>query len=132
MNKREVQQLNTDVLAYMGDAVFEGFIREIMIEGGRNLPAKSLHRSATAYVNAHAQAEAVRGMFEQLTEKEQHLVKRARNHKIHSKAKNADPRTYKWATGFEALVGYLFLVGEEERLAWVMNKAAEIIDGKQV
>jgi len=132
MKKSEVRQLNTDVLAYMGDAVFEGFIREIMIEGGRTLPANSLHRSATKYVNAHAQAAAVRGMLEELTEEEQHLVKRARNHKIHSKAKNADPLTYKWATGFEALVGYLFLAGEEARLAWVMNRAAEIIDGKQI
>ena len=59
-------------------------------------------------------------------------MKRARNHKIHSKAKSVDPLTYKWATGFEALVGYLFLAGEEARLAWVMNRAAEIIDGKQI
>ena len=129
MKEAEVRQLNTDVLAYMGDAAYELFIRKLMLEEGR-LRANSLHRSATHYVNAHAQADAVRGMLEELTEEEQRIVKRARNHKIHSKAKNADPLTYKWATGFEALVGYLYLNGDEQRLSRVMHRAVEIIDGK--
>ena len=125
----KVRQLNTDVLAYIGDAVYEIFVRELMLEEGR-LRANSLHRSTTAYVNAHAQADAVRGMLEELTEEEQRIVKRARNHKFHSKAKNADPLTYKWATGFEALIGYLHLAGEEERLSRVLSRAVEIIDGE--
>ena len=129
MKEAEVRQLNTDVLAYLGDAAYELFIRELMLEEGR-LRANSLHRSATHYVNAHAQADAVRGMLEELTEEEQRIVKRARNHKFHSKAKNADPLTYKWATGFEALVGYLYLTGDEQRLTCVMNRAVEIIDGE--
>lgn len=131
MEKSEVRQLNTDVLAYMGDAVFEVFARKLVLERGRH-QAASLHRTVTGYVNAHAQAEAAKGMLEELTEEEQRIVKRARNHKVHSKAKNADPLTYKWATGFEAVVGYLFLTEEQERLAWVMNRAVEIIDGKQI
>lgn len=129
MNTTTVRQLNTDVLAYLGDAAYELFIRELMLEEGR-LRANSLHRSATHYVNAHAQSDAVRGMLDELTEDEQRVVKRARNHKFHSKAKNADPITYKWATGFEALIGYLYLTGEKTRLAWAMNRAVEIIDGK--
>ena len=129
MKEAEVRQLNTDVLAYLGDAAYELFIRKLMLEEGR-LRANSLHRSATHYVNAHAQADAVRGMLEELTEEEQRIVKRARNHKFHSKAKNADPLTYKWATGFEALVGYLYLTGDEQRLTCVMNRAVEIIDGE--
>ena len=129
MDERKVRQLNTDVLAYIGDAVYEVFIRELMLEEGR-LRANSLHRSATLYVNAHAQAAAVRGMLEELTEDERRIVMRARNHKITSRAKHAEPKTYKWATGFEALLGHLFLVGEEARLAWVMNRAVEIVDGK--
>ena len=129
MKEAEVRKLNTDVLAYMGDAAYELFIRKLMLEEGR-LRANSLHRSATHYVNAHAQADAVRGMLEELTEEEQRIVKRARNHKFHSKAKNADPLTYKWATGFEALVGYLYLTGDEQRLTCVMNRAVEIIDGE--
>ena len=113
----------------MGDSVFEQFIRELVLKSGR-LRANSLHRSATHYVNAHAQADAVRGMLEELTEEEQRIVKRARNHKFHSKAKNADPLTYKWATGFEALAGYLYLTGDEQRLTCFMNRAVEIIDGE--
>ena len=127
MKEAEVRQLNTDVLAYLGDAAYELFIRKLMLGEGR-LRANSLHRSATHYVNAHAQADAVRGMLEELTEEEERIVKRARNHKFHSKAKNADPLTYKWATGFEALVGYLYLTGDEQRLAHVMNRAVEIIE----
>ena len=129
MEAREVKQLNTDVLAYIGDAVFEEFIRELMLEEGR-LRANSLHRSTTLYVNAHAQADAVRGMIDDLTEEERRVVMRARNHKLTSRAKHADPRTYKWATGFEAVVGYLYLMGEEDRLIWAMHRAVEIIDGK--
>lgn len=129
MNAAEARQLNTDVLAYMGDAVYEMFVREFVLKSGR-LRANSLHRSATHYVNAHAQADAVRGMLDELTEEEQRIVKRARNHKFHSKAKHADPLTYKWATGFEALIGYLYLAGEEQRLTRVMHRAVEIIDGE--
>ena len=113
----------------MGDAVFEQFIRELVLKSGR-FKASSLHRTVTGYVNAHARADAVRGMLEELTEEEQRIVKRARNHKFHSKAKNADPLTYKWATGFEALVGYLYLTGDEQRLKQVMDRAVEIIDGE--
>ena len=75
METGKVRQLNTDVLAYIGDAVYEIFVRELMLEEGR-LRANSLHRSTTAYVNAHAQADAVRGMLEERTEEEQRIVKR--------------------------------------------------------
>lgn len=131
MKLTEVKNLNTDVLAYMGDAVYEQFIRTQLLAGGLH-KAGSLHRAATKYVRAQAQADAVRGMFDELTEEEQRIVKRARNHKISSKAKNADPVTYKWATGFEAFVGYLYLAGEEERLDWAMHRAVEITDGEQI
>ena len=131
MERSEVKQLNTDVLAYMGDAVYEVFVREMMLDSGRHR-ASSLHRTVTGYVNAHAQAAAIRGMYDKLTDEEQRIVRRARNHKISSRAKNADPLTYKWATGFEAFIGYLYLTGEEDRLTWAMNKAVEITDGEQI
>ena len=66
-------------------------------------------------------------MFDELSEVEQKLVKRARNRKYNTKAKNADPVTYKWATAFEALVGYLYLADENERLESVLSKAIAII-----
>ena len=129
MEDSKIRQLNTDVLAYIGDSAYDLYVREMVLESGK-LRASSLHRTVTGYVNAHAQADAVRGMLDELTDEEQRLVKRARHHKVSSRAKNSDPRTYKWATGFEALVGYLYLIGEEDRLTWVMNRAVEIIDGK--
>lgn len=128
MKIENIKNLNTEALAYIGDAVYEKFIREKLIVSGM-ARVHNLHRAATGYVKAGTQAAAICHMFGELSEEEQRLVKRARNHKFNSKAKNADPITYKWATAFEALVGYLYLAGEEERLAEVMNRAVAIIEG---
>lgn len=86
-----------------------------------------MHKLSTDFVNASAQAKIIRTMFDELSEVEQKLVKRARNRKYNTKAKNADPVTYKWATAFEALVGYLYLADENERLESVLSKAIAII-----
>ena len=90
--------------------------------------ADRLHRAATAYVSAAAQARIIRSIFDSLPEEDQSQVKRWRNHKYHSKAKNADPMTYKWATAFEALIGYLHLTGDAQRLEELLEKAAAIIE----
>lgn len=124
---QRLESLNTDALAYMGDAVYEKWIREMLLRSGISRPDR-LHRTATGYVSAPAQARIIRTMFTELTEAEQTRVKRWRNHKYHSKAKNADPMTYKWATAFEALVGYLYLSDDTERLDWVLARAAQIAD----
>lgn len=136
-----LKQLNTEALAYMGDAVFEQYIREMLLKSGLAKPA-NLHRQATKYVRAQSQAKAIRVLMgigtkedakkisSELTEEEQHIVKRGRNHKYNSKAKNADPITYKWATAFEALVGYLYLSEQSDRLAWLMGRAVEIQNGE--
>lgn len=124
------KSLNTETLAYMGDAVYEQFIRERLITNG-GIKVNLLHRKAIRYVKAGAQAKAIKALFDQLDESEQALVKRARNHKFNSKAKNADAITYKWATAFEALVGYLYLAEENERLVWVIENALDIIDGRE-
>ena len=127
MNKEELKQLNTTALAYMGDAVYEQFIRErILTKGGTDV--NKLHRISTMYVSAPAQAKIIKSIFDDLTEEEQKLVKRARNRKYHTKAKNADPVTYKWATALEALIGYLYLSGDKQRLAEICEKAVEIIE----
>lgn len=127
MNKEELKQLNTTALAYMGDAVYEQFIREhILAKGGTDV--NKLHRISTMYVSAPAQAKIIKLLFDDLTEEEQKLVKRARNRKYHTKAKNADPVTYKWATALEALIGYLHLSGDKQRLAEICEKAVEIIE----
>ena len=108
MNKDPLQ-LNTLSLAYLGDAVWEQFIRVRVIE---MLPdanhADYLHKEGVKYVNANAQAYAVKTLIDTgvLSEDEVALVKRARNHKTATKAKNADAITYKWATAFEAYIGF--------------------------
>lgn len=109
----------------MGDAVYEQAVREHVIKTGI-YDVNRLHRMSTCYVKASAQADIIKRLFDELTEEEQKLVKRARNRKTATKAKNADPVTYKWATAFEALIGYLYLAGDDERLEQLMKKAIEI------
>ena len=127
MKRERANNLNPDALAYMGDAVYESRIREMLLLQG-NTRADRLHRKATGSVCAQAQSEAIQTLYEELTEQEQAQVRRWRNHKYHSKAKHADPMTYKWATAFEALVGYLYLTGDLQRLDWLFRRTVEIID----
>lgn len=126
MKIEKLSEVNTTALAYMGDAVYEQAVREYIIGKG-SYHVNNMHRLATDFVKASAQAVIIKRMFDELTESEQRLVKRARNRKFHTKAKNADPVTYKWATAFEALVGYLYLAEENERLQWVLSRAIEIV-----
>ncbi|MGN0694595.1 MAG: Mini-ribonuclease 3 [Lentihominibacter sp.] len=130
MDEVKLRNLNSEALAYAGDAVYELYVRSMLLESG-TARVNNLHRRATEYVKAAAQAKAIKEMFPELTEKEQALVKRARNHRFHSKAKNADPVTYKWATAFEALVGYLYLAGNMDRMKRIMSWAVEITDNKR-
>ncbi len=119
--------MNTTVLAYMGDAVYEVFVREHVIASGQ-IHADKLHHSAVRYVKAEAQANALKQMLEKLSETELALVKRARNKKITSKPKNAEPVVYKWATAFEALVGYLHLSGQIQRRDEIMEETVFLIE----
>ena len=126
MKVENIREINTTALAYMGDAVYELAVREEMMKQGY-YDVNRLHHIATLYVRASAQAKIIKTIFDELDEKEQVLVKRARNRKSATKAKNADPVTYKWATAFEALTGYLYLTEDEERLSWLMDRAIGII-----
>lgn len=126
MKIEKLNQVNTTALAYMGDAVYEQAVREYIIGKG-SYHVNNMHRLATDFVKASAQAGIIKRMFDELTESEQRLVKRARNRRFNTKAKNADPVTYKWATAFEALVGYLYLAEDNERLQWVLSRAIEIV-----
>ena len=74
-------------------------------------------------------ADSLKMMFEELTEEEQRLVKRARNHRSATVPKNADPVDYKWATAFEAIIGYYYLAEQEERLQWFLERAFAVIGG---
>lgn len=133
MKTEELKQINTTALAYMGDAVYEQAVREALLrqeaDRGGGFDVNHINRLATGFVKASAQAAIIKDVFDELTEQEQKLVKRARNRKSVTKARNADPVTYKWATAFEALVGYLYLAGETGRLEWLMEKALATADG---
>lgn len=127
MTEREkLYKSNTTNLAYIGDAVYEVYVRKRLFEG-LSANTRILHRAAIRYVSAAGQAQALKAMFDDLTEEEQRLVKRARNHRSATKPKNADPVEYKWATAFEALLGYLHLAGEEERFLELAAKAWDIL-----
>ena len=128
-NEKTVFAMNPLALAYLGDAVWEAFVRRRIMQTksfGNN--ADRLHHEGVHYVNAGAQAHMIHGLFDRLSECEQALVKRARNHRTATKAKNADPVDYKWATGFEALLGALELSGQSERLAEIMEASAELVE----
>lgn len=127
MDREKVKMMNTTALAYMGDAVYEQAVREHILSTG-TADVNRLHRLSTGYVSAKAQSAIVRSLFDDLTEEEQRLVKRARNRKYRSKSRSANPVTYKWATAFEALVGYLYLAEEEGRLSEIMERAFAIAE----
>lgn len=121
--------MNTDVLAFLGDAVYELYIRDIIVNVGIADP-DAMHRAATNYVRAESQAYALKDMMKDyLTEEELALVKRARNHKTPNRSRSASPVEYKLATALEALIGYLYLSQQSERLGEVMKHAAGLIAG---
>jgi len=112
----EVKQLNPLVLALVGDAIYEVFIRAYLVEKNRAMNAHKIHIKAVGYVKAHAQSEYMKFLIKSLSEEELSIFKRARNSKSGTTPKNADLNEYKWATGFEALAGYLYLSEQNERL----------------
>ena len=115
------------VLSFIGDAAYELIVRKHVADVGI-IHGDRLHQAAVGYVRASAQAAVVKLIFDSLNEEEQQLVKRARNKKTGTKPKNADPIEYKWATAFEALLGYYSLTGQEEKLETVAKKAIQLID----
>lgn len=124
--------MNTTALAYIGDAVYEVYVRERVLTMERT-HVDHIHKLSIRYVNNAGQAAAVKKMMNEgfLSDEETALVKRARNHKSASKPRNADPVNYKLATAFEALVGWLYLEGQKERMEEVVMRAIAIIEEPQ-
>ena len=130
----ESKELNTGTMAFIGDAVYEVYVRMHVLEGG-SAHADVLHRMAVSYVSAEGQAKAVKNlMVKDLTEEEYALVRRARNHKASSSKKTRASRkgsdiiTDKYATAFEALIGSLYLKGDTERMEELIKRSFEIIE----
>ena len=113
LKKQDASLMSPLVLAYIGDAVYEILVRtKIISESGAQV--NQLHRMSTMLVKAHAQAEIVKLI--ELTEEENKIYKRGRNAKSVTMAKNATMADYRSATGFEALIGYLYISGQTERM----------------
>ncbi|WP_373315986.1 Mini-ribonuclease 3 [Cohnella xylanilytica] len=115
-------QLPPVVLAYIGDAVFEVYVRQYLIANIVRKPHE-LHRASTRYVSAAAQARLLRRWMPLLTEEEADIARRGRNAKSGQPPKNADPGEYRHATGLECLVGYLYYRGERDRLERLIGLA---------
>lgn len=120
----DIAMLSPLQLAYIGDAVYELLVRTYLLS--RDLSVNELHKGATKYVRAGAQANIVHSLEEILTEKEINIVKKGRNAKTNTSPKNADMIDYKYATGFEALFGYLYLKSEEDRIYELFEKIIEL------
>ncbi len=132
--KREFACKETDLrtysplaLAYIGDAVFDLVIRTIVVERG-NRSAGSLHKSTVNYVNARVQAQMIEALQEELSEEELAVYRRGRNAKPHTMAKNASGAEYRKATGLEALCGYLYLAGRQERMLALIGRAVAVVE----
>ncbi len=130
----DTSMMDGAALAFIGDAVYEIYVRKhVLAEAGSGhqsmaLKVDALHHGTVQFVNAEAQALAIKAMADDLTEEEQAVVRRARNHKPHSVPKHANVMDYKWATAFEALVGYLYLTGETEEMERVIRRAITVIE----
>lgn len=124
-DKDEVNLMNPLVWAYIGDSVYELFIRNHLTNTTR-LKVHELHVKAIQYVKAAAQAKILKELDFILTQEEKEIVRRTRNTQNHHIPKNADPSDYMYATAFEGLIGYLFLTRQNERLAELLNRCIEV------
>lgn len=129
MTEDTIRRMNTTSLAYLGDAVYEIRIREMIVDRFPHDAGKA-HNVAVRYVSAESQAKVARRMMADgfLTEEEVALLKRARNHRTMSKPQHASAKDYKLATGFEAVMGFLHLMGREVRADEVAKEAVRIVE----
>lgn len=124
-DETEVNLLSPLTWAYVGDAIYELYIRTNLVNKTKLKPHK-LHIESIKYVKAQAQAEILKRLIEDLTEEEKEIVRRARNAENHHLPKNAEPEDYMYSTAFEGLIGYLYLTKKDERLKEILRKC--IID----
>lgn len=123
----DIRLINTNTLAYIGDAVYELYIREHAMQI-RMENVDMMSSLTVKYVKAESQALGIKAIFDNLSEEEQSVVRRGRNRKIRSTPRAVDPVIYKTATGLEALIGYLYIKGEDERLTEVVLMIIDAID----
>lgn len=123
----DIKTLSPLTWAYVGDCVYELYIRTHLVNTTRFKPHK-LHVEAIKYVKAQAQAKVVMDILNELSEEEQYIVKRTRNTENHHLPKNANPQDYMYATAFEGLIGYLYLSKQEKRLKEILDISLKRLD----
>ncbi|MDD2627553.1 MAG: ribonuclease III domain-containing protein [Clostridia bacterium] len=122
----DIREYNIKTLAYLGDAVYELYVREHLVRNSREKASK-LHVKSIKYVNASAQEYIIGKIYEALTNEEQNIYKRGRNAEAHTTPKNTDVISYKKATGFECIIGYLYITRQKRRLEDVIRESIRII-----
>jgi len=128
--KTEARMMQPLVLAYVGDAVFELFIRNYLVNKKAGHVGE-YHKESTHYVKASAQSKIIHALEPNLTDEEWTIVKRGRNQNPATVPKNADLTDYRYATGFEALLGYLFYIGDYKRLVEICGMGIEVLSHRQ-
>ncbi|RLL40774.1 ribonuclease III [Oceanobacillus piezotolerans] len=129
--KLDVKQMKSLSLAYMGDAIYEVYVREHLLKSGQVKP-NNLHQSAITFVSGKAQAKVILHWLDIgiLSDEEAKVVARGRNAKSGSTPKNISVQTYRYSTAFEALIGYHYLDENEDRLEELLRKAVNFIEGR--
>ena len=115
LDEKQVRMMSPLVLAYIGDTIYDLLVRTYLILTNK-VTVHNLHNQAINFVNAGAQAHTLEAIFEKSTDEEKNIVRRGRNAKSGTVPKNADIGEYRYATGFEALLGYLYLTEQTDRL----------------
>lgn len=121
----DIREVSPSVFAYIGDAVFELYVRQYAA-ARKSSKSGALHKLVVKHVRAQAQADAARILLSELTEAESDIFRRGKNSNPGSLAKNASPTDYKYATGLEAVIGYLHLTDQKSRLDQLMGRIIDI------
>ncbi len=120
----DIRSYSPLTLAFLGDCVFDLIVRTVVVERG-NRATEALHKKKSSIVKAQTQAQMAEVLLEHLSEEELAVYKRGRNAKSYTTAKNASMKDYRKATGFEALIGYLYLLDEQDRILKLMQIALQ-------
>ena len=124
---KDIRTYSPLTLAYIGDAVFDVIVRSILVNKG-NTAVNKLHQRASSVVKAPTQAKMAAALMDDFTEAEADWYRRGRNSKPHTKAKNASTMDYLEATGFEAVMGYLYLTGDMDRICELVSLGITRLD----
>ena len=123
---KDIRTYSPLTLAYIGDSIYDLVIRSILVNKG-NTPVNKLHQRASQVVKAQTQATMILALMDELTDEEKDWYRRGRNSKPHTKAKNDSTMDYLEATGFEAVMGYLYLTGDMDRICELVNRGINIL-----